>query len=102
MDGLNFIGGGARSDLWCQIHADVLNREIRRVADPQQANVRGAAFLAAVSLGHATAEELASKVRIDRTFLPNPANRGIYEELYGQFKAIYKANKGIHAKLNAH
>ncbi len=102
MDGLNFIGGGARSDLWCQIHADVLNREIRRVANPQQANVRGAAFLASVALGHATAEDLASKVKIERTFLPDPANHALYEDLYGQFKALYKANKGIHAKLNAH
>lgn len=102
MDGLNFIGGGARSDLWCQIHADVLDREIRQVSEPQQANLRGAAFLAAVALGHAGADELAGKVRIDQTFRPNPANRAIYDELYGQFKALYKANKGIHAKLNAH
>lgn len=102
MDGLNFIGGGARSDLWCQIHADVLNREIRQVAEPQQANLRGAAFLAAVALGHASADELAAKVRINQTFRPDPTNRAIYDELYGQFKALYKANKGIHAKLNAH
>src|SRR5690606_33003453 len=48
---LNAIGGGARSDLWCQIMADVLNRPIRQVQDPLHANARGAAFLAAVGLG---------------------------------------------------
>ena len=33
---LRFIGGGALSDLWCQIFADVLDRRILRVADPVQ------------------------------------------------------------------
>ena len=50
-DGLRFIGGGARSALWCQIFADVLDRPIDQVADPLSANVRGAAFVAAASIG---------------------------------------------------
>ena len=50
--GITFIGGGAQSDLWCQIMADVLDRPIRQAADPRLANVRGAAFGAAVALGH--------------------------------------------------
>jgi len=33
----------AASDLWCQIHADVLNRPIRQVEHPIRANARGAA-----------------------------------------------------------
>src|SRR5207249_973135 len=31
VDALASSGGGARSDLWCQIKANVLNREIRRL-----------------------------------------------------------------------
>jgi xylulokinase len=31
MDALNMIGGGARSNVWCQIMADVLGRSIRQV-----------------------------------------------------------------------
>lgn len=99
MDGLNFIGGGARSELWCQIHADVLDREIRQMADPQQANARGAAMLAAVALGHATVADLASVAKVARTFHPDPANRSLYDARYEQFKALYRANKKIHAKL---
>ena len=41
----------ASSDVWCQIFADVLDRPIDQVADPLSANVRGAAFVAAVGLG---------------------------------------------------
>src|SRR5690606_26238259 len=48
---LNFIGGGANSDLWCQILADVTNRPIRQVENPVLANNRGAAYIAAVGLG---------------------------------------------------
>jgi len=97
---LNFIGGGARSDAWCQILADVLDREIRQVADPQQANARGAAMIALVALGHSSAEELATKVRIQATFRPDPANRATYDELYREFRKLYKHTKGIHARLN--
>ena len=42
---LAFVGGGANSDLWCQLHADILDRPIRQVADPVLANVRGAGLL---------------------------------------------------------
>jgi xylulokinase len=86
--------------VWCQIHADVLDREIRQVADPQQANVRGAAMIALIALGHATADELARKVRIKATFRPNPAHRAEYDDLYREFRKLYQHNKGIHARLN--
>jgi xylulokinase len=99
-DGLNFIGGGAQSDAWCQILADVLHREIHRVVDPQQANVRGAAFLASIALGHASAEQLAAKVRIQDTLSPDPANRAVYDDLFSQFAALYKQNRKIHHQLN--
>ena len=44
-DSLAFVGGGANSDLWAQIHADVMGRTIRQIADPVLANVRGAGLL---------------------------------------------------------
>ncbi len=101
-DGLNFIGGGANSDLWCQIHADVMDREIRQVAYPIRANARGAALLASVALGHATPADLSGKVPVAAVYTPNPANRQLYDELFGEFTKLYKANKAIHARLNRH
>ena len=73
MDDINFIGGGARSDIWCQMHADVLDRTIRQVAEPQHANARGAAFVAWLALGLTTPEALNRAVRIDAEFRPDPA-----------------------------
>jgi xylulokinase len=97
---INMIGGGARSDLWCQIHADVLNREILQVEDAIQANVRGVALLAGVSLGRFKFKDISSRVAIQKTYHPNPANRRIYDELYAEFKNVYAAHKKIHERLN--
>ena len=58
------------------------------------------AFLAAVALGHGTFDDIPSRTRIANTYQPDPANRRIYDELYGEFVSIYKRNKRIHARLN--
>ena len=98
---INMIGGGANSDLWCQIFADVLRRPIRQVAEPVQANARGAAFLAAVALGRMSFDQLGERVRITRTYEPDPDTRAVYEELSCEFLNIYKHNKRMYARLNA-
>ncbi len=98
--GLNMIGGGANSRLWCQIHADVLDREIHQVADPILANARGAAMLAAVGLGYRDFEDFAGG-QIRETFRPNPANRRLYDQLFGEFLAFYRRNRRAWARLNA-
>jgi xylulokinase len=99
-DHLHFVGGGAQSDLWCQIQADVLDREIRKVADPIQANARGAALLGGMALGHVDESGLADSVEIERTFRPQRQNRATYDELFGEFKSIYKKTRGIYRRLN--
>ncbi len=99
-DGLNFIGGGARSALWCQIHADVMNTEIRQVENPIRANARGAALLAALALGEMTIEEISAKVTITETFRPRPRYRAVYDDLYGAYRTIYKQNRKMYSRLN--
>jgi xylulokinase len=100
LDPLNIIGGGAESALWCQIFADVLNREIRQVENPRQANARGAALIAAVGLGYITFDNIPNLIRIRQTFTPNPANKKIYDELFDVFLHIYQQNKKIFRRLN--
>jgi len=101
LDGIHVIGGGAQSDLWCQIHADVLDRTVKQVADPLQANLRGAALLAGVALGAMSFGDIPGRVPIARTFEPNPQNRAIYDELFREFVALYKSNRRIYERLNA-
>ncbi len=97
---INMIGGGANSDIWCQIHADVLNRPIRQMQQPALANARGAAFLAAIALGCMTADEIPQRTQVRHTYEPNPGNRQVYDELFREFVNIYKSTKKIYARLN--
>ncbi len=100
LDRIRIIGGGANSRVWCQIHADVLDRTIVQVRDPIQANLRGVGLLAAVATGHTTFARINNDVPMADEFTPNPANRAIYDELFAAYGEIYKQNKRIHAKLN--
>jgi xylulokinase len=100
VDAINFVGGGAKSNIWCQIHADVLNRPIRQMKDPIEVNVRGAALLASAALGYLGYEEIAACVQAAHTYSPNPDHRKLYDELFGEFIAIYENNKKSYARLN--
>ncbi len=97
---INFTGGGAQSDLWCQIFADIFDRPIRQIENPMQSNARGAALLASAALGYITYEDIGKYVSATKTYTPNPSNRNIYDGLFREFLEIYKANKKIYARLN--
>ncbi len=99
-EALNMVGGGGQADIWCQIMADVLNRPIRQMKDPIQANNRGAAFVAAVALGLMTFEEIGDTVEVANTYQPQAANRALYDELFAEFVNIYNHNKSAYARLN--
>lgn len=100
IDPLRFVGGGAQSDLWCQIHADVLDREIQQMQDPILANVRGAIFVAAVGMGYMKFEDIPERVPVAKTYQPNPENRAIYDEMYAAFLGIHGKTKSLYASLN--
>jgi len=100
VEAVNMVGGGAKSDIWCQIHADILNRPIRQMKDPIEVNVRGAALLASAAVGYLDYDEIGEHVVVDKTYTPNPDNRKIYDELFDEFIAIYESNKKIYARLN--
>ncbi|HNW59442.1 MAG TPA: FGGY-family carbohydrate kinase [bacterium] len=98
---VHIIGGGAKSDIWCQIIADITNRIIHQAADPQQANARGAALLASLALGHiGSFEEIGNHVVIRQSYTPDPGNREIYDRLFKEFKRLYRQNKKWYARMN--
>ena len=97
---INIVGGGAQSDVWCQIFADVMNVEIKQVADPIYANARGAAWIAAVGLGEIQFSDVSELVQYKRLYQPQSQNRALYEEKFDIFKLIYKQMKSIYHRLN--
>ncbi len=98
--GVRILGGGARSDLWCQIHADVLGIPVEQVEDPREAQLRGVALWARVCLGELRLEEAGAMVRVRRRFEPTPAHRAAYDSGYGEFRRLYGTLKGLYHRLN--
>lgn len=97
---INIVGGGAQSDVWCQIFADVMNVEIKQVNDPIYANARGAAWIAAVGLGEIQFSDISKLVQYKKCYQPQSQNRSLYDEKFEVFKLVYKQMKDIHHRLN--
>jgi len=97
---IRIIGGGAQSDLWCQIMADVCNRTMERVADPFNAQLRGAALFAGLAMGELDRTELPDLIPIGGIFAPSAEHRLVYDRLFAEVPGCYKAQKGMFARLN--
>jgi len=101
VDWLAIIGGGAKSSVWCQIYADVMNKTIRRVAVPQEAGALGAAIIAKMAIGEIeNIEEVKNYCHYDKEFYPNPDNRKLYDFLFKEFKKLYKQNRKWFKRMN--
>ncbi len=101
IDQINIVGGGAQSDVWCQIFADVMHARIRQVEDPVYANARGAAWIGAVGMGEISFQDIPSLVRIKHEYIPDEKNASMYDERYKQFIMIYDHMKSVYHQMNA-
>ncbi|MDE7353609.1 MAG: xylulokinase [Acetatifactor sp.] len=93
-------GGGAKSPLWKNIIANVLNLKVD-VIESEEGPAMGGAMLAAVACGeYKSVEEIAAKVvRIVDTVEPDPELTAKYEERYAAFRQIYPACRPVFEKL---
>jgi len=99
---INLIGGAANSDIWCQILADVLNKDIHKVKNPNLGGTRGSAIIAMVGLGILNQfSDAIPLIDIEKTFKPNPENREVYLKLFSEFEKIYKNTKKMFKNLNS-
>ncbi len=81
-------GGGAVSNVWCQILADVLDRPIRQTHKPIEANVRGSVYIAGVALGEITFDDIPGLAGIQRTYEPRAAHRAMYDLHFAEFQHV--------------
>jgi xylulokinase len=95
-ESLAHAGGGARSDIWCQIRADVLGLPIRRLKN-LDAGVCGAAMLAGVGIGvfRSIPEAADSFVQIERVFEPSQNLAARHDEGYAKYRLLYQQLKPI-------
>lgn len=98
---VRFVGGGALSDITCQIMADILGRTVETVDSPQNIGSVGAAATIAVGVGLIKDLGEAKKlIPAAKTFYPNKADKAVYDRNFAAYKRLYKANKEIFAILN--
>ena len=93
-------GGGAKSELWKKIMANVLNIELQCVASEQGPGL-GGAMLAMVACGifPNVAAACNTLVSVASTVKPDPELSARYEKRYQQFRKIYPACKELFAAL---
>jgi xylulokinase len=79
------LGGGSRSDLWCQIVADVTGVQVVRAATTE-ATCLGAGILAAVAAQWYPDTTTAASAMTHTTerFMPNPETHVIYDRIYSE------------------
>jgi len=95
------VGGGAQSDVWCQIMADVTGQPVRQLASPIQANAIGAAFIAGVGIGALRFGDLGHLRRARCTYEPASALRRLYGDKFETFKEVRMRLAPLYHRLNA-
>lgn len=93
---IRVVGGGAASDTWMQIKADVTGRPVRRVL-VKEATALGAALLASVAVGiFSDLNDAVSRTvtMAEEPFVPDASNRSRYNEAYRRYRDLYDAVEG--------
>lgn len=93
-------GGGAQSQAWCQMRANVFGRETQRMRGSEPGAL-GAAVIAGVGVG--LMPDLSSAVRrlvpVAERFTPDPAATDLADTRYDLYRALYTAARPINAAL---
>jgi xylulokinase len=101
------IGGGATSELWLRIFADITGKKLC-VPSTTEASALGAAIAAAVGIGwYPTFRDAADEMtRLERTIAPKKGNgrtyqrlAAIYTDMYPNLKKIGIDHTGLNRKL---
>lgn len=92
-DEIRVVGGGARSETWLQMKADVTGRVVR-VLETLEATAMGAGYLAGMAAGIFADLDDAIERRtvLDPTpYVPDTSVRAAYDDAYGRYRAVFDA-----------
>lgn len=93
---VRLTGGGAKSEIWAQMIADIMNVNTVTIA-VEEGPALGASILAMVGCGeYQTVEEACNNiVKLNKTFTPNKLRTEQYNNKYNFFKRIYPSLKKL-------
>jgi xylulokinase len=97
---LTLLGGGASSNVWCQIFADVLGIPIRQLAEPMQANAVGAAYIAFTGLGLMDFSTAAAQTRYRQEYVPHAENQPLYAASFANFTELFRRLRPVYRRMN--
>jgi xylulokinase len=96
------IGGAAKSPVWMQIYADVLDRPVVQLEVTEGASL-GVALLGAHAAGLMTAAQLAECIRAaakeGRTFEPDARRARSYAERFAIYRDLYPSTRALTHRL---
>jgi xylulokinase len=101
IDQITMVGGGATSDIWCQIFADVLGIPVRQLEAPIQANAIGAALIAGVGIGAISYDDIPGLTCVCHTYLPDARRKAVYDESFESFKFAHRRLAPLYRRLNS-
>lgn len=99
--GLRVSGGGAKSDVVCQMIADIFNLPVRKLQTVEASSL-GASISGFLALGvfKTPKEAVDAMVHPSEEFKPNPENVKIYDELYKNgYSKLYHSLKDVYKYL---
>jgi xylulokinase len=100
-ESVRFVGGGARSEVWCQIMADVTGRRIETIENCQNAGTIGAAVVCGVGLGVIPSfSEAKRAIPVKNVYTPRGRYKAMYDRSFNAFTALYRNNKKLFKELN--
>lgn len=90
------LGGGAKSDIWNSIIADITQKELV-VMDTKEAACLGAAILAGKAIGKFDSlDEACNKmIKIKKVYKPNSSNSELYQKMYLNYKKLFSDLQGM-------
>lgn len=93
-------GGGARSDLWRQIQADVYNAEVE-ILTAEEGAAYGGALLAGVGAKWWNSVEQAcdAVVKVEKRVQPNTGAAEVMRKQYENYRLLYPALKPLFARM---
>ena len=101
-DTIRFAGGGALSDVTCQMLADITGRTIETVHNTKDVGSLGAAVLAAVGSGAVPGfDAVDGYIDVKDRFVPDPRNKEVYDLNYRVFRNLYRSNRDNFRMLNS-
>jgi xylulokinase len=100
IDELRAVGGGAKSDTWLQLKADVFGKPVVSL-EISEAACLGAALLAGAATGAygSVDEGVALAVKTKRVFEPRGAEHDKYREKYAVYRKIYPALSRLNREM---